>query len=171
MLWKKASPTGTDRQMEINVSGQTLGCILTFSHLAFTMCRYTHLFKERQIHTQVLTQNTTFSERTPTALQVLIYIQLEMSIYSSCNLRLWLLIPVFACVCPSVNCPFSVSDFAAIWYVRASLCPCERVVMCLGYQVCQTATIRATTHGEHLMAQQPAHPCSAPYFSFDSQTQ
>lgn len=127
--------------MEINVSGQTLGCILTFSHLAFTVCRYTHLFKETEIHTGADAQHTTYSEGTPTELQVLIYIQLEMSIYSSCNLCLWLLIPVCACV-PKCESSFLclIWCFARylMWRVGISLGLCERVVMCLGYQVCES---------------------------------
>lgn len=135
---------------------------------------YTLVQRKRNTHTGADAEHTTYSERAPTVLQVLIYIQLEMSIYSSCNLRLWLLIPMCVCVCPSVSCPFSVSDFAAIWYVRVSLCLCERVVMCLGYQVCQTATTsagRPPHTGSIWWLSSPLIPSLLHIFSFDSQTQ
>lgn len=96
-------------------SGKHWGCILTSSHLAFTMCRYTHLFKETEIHTGADAQLPTCSERTPTALQVLIYIQLEMSIYSSFNLSLSILIPM--CLCVS-KC--DLSFLCLIWCFTAS---------------------------------------------------
>lgn len=67
MLWTKALPSGSDRQMEIKVLGQTSGCILTFSHVVLTVCRYARLFKEAEIHTGADAQNTTFRAHTNSA--------------------------------------------------------------------------------------------------------
>ena len=51
MVWKRASPRGTDRQMEIEVLGQTLGCILTFFSSGFHhVQRYTLVQRNRNAH-------------------------------------------------------------------------------------------------------------------------
>lgn len=157
--------------------GANIGMHFNIFHLVFTVCRYAHLTKETEIHTGADAQHTTYSERTPTAFQVFIYIQLEMSFYSSCNLSLWLLIQMCVCV-PKCELSFLllIWCFTAIWCVRAgiSLCLCESVVMCLGYQVCESRQppVLAGHHTESSFdgsATSSSFLCSI--FSFDSQTQ
>lgn len=175
MLWKRDWPTGTDRQMEIEVLGQTSGCILTFSHLAFTVCGYTHLFKEAEIHTGAHTQH----------IQTAHWQSFKYSsifnwkcLFILAVISLWLLIPMCVGVREAwiVLFVWDFWCFVAILCVRAgiSLCLCQSVVMRLGYQVCASRQppLLASHHTECSFdgsAASSSFFCSI--FSFDSQTQ
>lgn len=175
MLWKRDWPTGTDRQMEIEVSGQTSGCILTFSHLAFTVCGYTHLFKEVEIHTGAHTQHIQTAHWQ--SFKYSSIFNWKMSIYWSRNLPL--IINTNVCRCAQAWIVFFVSDFwcfVAILCVRAgvSLCLCQSVVMHLGYQVCESRQppLLASHHTERSFDGSAASSSFfGSIFSFDSQTQ
>lgn len=155
--------------------GANIGMHFNFFSSSFHSVRiYTLVQRSRNTHR---CSHTTYSDHTLTELQVLIYIQLEMSIYSSRNLPL--IINTNVCRCAQAWIVLFVSDFwcfVAILCVRAgiSLCLCQSVVMRLGYQVCASRQppLLASHHTERSFdgsAASSSFFCSI--FSFDSQTQ
>lgn len=135
MLWKRASPGGCDRQMEMEVLRQTPGRVFNFFSSSFHCAQIYTFVQRRRNNTGAHAQHTTYPERTPTELQVLIYIQLEMSICSDFNLPL-IIKPMCVCVpCAQVWIVLFASDLVLRCYLMCQswnlFCGCVKVWLCV----------------------------------------
>lgn len=119
------------------------------------------------IHTGADMQNKAYTNRT-----LWTHLHSDQNVYFfNLKLRWWLLIPAY-CARSESFCLRLIWCFVAIWCVSAWMCflMCECAVMCLGYQVWngRQSPVLACRHTQRgaLMAQEPAHSFSLPFFIF-----
>lgn len=157
--------------MEIKVLKQTSRRILTFSHLAFTVCRYTLVQRNRNTQSCIHTHHIKHIHRArQQSFKYFIYIQFKASIYSTCNLSLWLLIPMCVCV-PKCELSFFVYHLVLHFYLMfeswnfvVPLYKCGYVFGLQSWWTDSSQSWQTTTSRAALLAQQPAHPIPGLYF-------